>query len=161
MAQVPKFISVLLPWAGYHIFDSFTAPNTLSPATSQQDYSISFMCFAWFFSYSHNSFRISVFTSSFRGTFELHLFLPWHTGSFIWHGCHLMKTNEVASSILVFASSTIFDSSMRTCQTQFCFECTINVSAVLKKMFLFYFIFLKRIHTAKLRFLVLFSLVCL
>lgn len=72
-----------------------------------------------------------------------------------------MKTNEVASSILVFASSTIFDSSIRTCQTQFCFECTINVSAVLKKMFLLllFFFFLKRIHTAKLTFLVLFSLV--
>lgn len=55
-----------------------------------------------------------------------------------------MKTNEVASSILVFASSTIFDSSMRTCQTQFCFECTINVSAVLKKMFLLFIYFLKK-----------------
>lgn len=57
-----------------------------------------------------------------------------------------MKTNEVASSILVFASSTIFDSSIRTCQTQFCFECTINVSAVLKKMFLLFFFFLKDSH---------------
>lgn len=123
--QAPKFVSVLLPWAGYHVFDSFTSRPQIHCRLQPANRITAFVLCASLdlFSYSYNSFRISVFTSFFyRATFESHLFLPWHTGSFIWHGCHLMTTNEVALSILVFACSTTFDSGKRTCQTQFCVQ---------------------------------------
>ena len=130
MVNAPKFVSLVMLWAGYEVFDFFCS-KCATPATRQQYHRI-----CWLALFTYLVFGFHCFLLASKGTCELYLHLRWHTGSLIWHGCHLMKITAVAVSLLVFACSIMFDRSVRTCQIQFCLEYTINLSAGLMETFL-------------------------
>lgn len=71
------------------------------------------------FSYAHTSFRISVFTSCFffKGTFKSNLLSLWLHRLFDLTWVPFNEDNWVAVSLLVFACSTMFDSSLRSTTT--------------------------------------------